>query len=145
MNSKGYIPKDLTFDQMGRDKLISGISSISNAVKSTLGPRGRTVLIESTDHLQGITVTKDGVTVANSIYLDDPIENLAIQMMKDAASRTASSAGDGTTTAIVLTEAIVKCGTNELLADIQDDCNITEIIKEIHKQIEIIIKLLVLF
>ena len=59
MNSKGYIPKDLTFDQMGRDKLISGISSISNAVKSTLGPRGRTVLIESTDHLQGITVTKD--------------------------------------------------------------------------------------
>ena len=142
MNSKGYIPKDLTFDQMGRDKLISGISSISNAVKSTLGPRGRTVLIESTDHLQGITVTKDGVTVANSIYLDDPIENLAIQMMKDAASRTASSAGDGTTTAIVLTEAIVKCGTNELLADVQGDCNITEIIKEIPKQIDTIVKIL---
>jgi len=138
MNSKGYIPKDLTFDQEGRDKLISGISSISKAVKSTLGPRGRTVLIESTDHLNGITVTKDGVTVANSIYLDDPIENLAIQMMKDAASRTASSAGDGTTTAIVLTEAIVKTGMDK----IDDDCNVSEVIKEIHKEIGIVLDVL---
>jgi len=140
MNNKGYIPKDLTFDQEGRDKLISGISSISKAVKSTLGPRGRTVLIESADHLQGITVTKDGVTVANSIYLDDPIENLAIQMMKDAASRTAASAGDGTTTAIVLTEAIVKCGLKEL--EFEDDCNITEIIKHINKEIQVILEVL---
>jgi len=136
MNNKGYIPKDLTFDQEGRDKLISGISSISKAVKSTLGPRGRTVLIESTDHMSGITVTKDGVTVANSIYLDDPIENLAIQMMKDAASRTASSAGDGTTTAIVLTEAIVSVGMEML----DKDHNVTEVIKYINEIIKTVIK-----
>lgn len=136
MNNKGYIPKDLTFDQEGRDKLISGISSISKAVKSTLGPRGRTVLIESTDHLSGITVTKDGVTVANSIYLDDPIENLAIQMMKDAASRTASSAGDGTTTAIVLTEAIVSSGMKLLTKE----HNVTEVIRFINEEVQNVIQ-----
>ena len=127
--NKSYIPKDLSFDNEGRKKLISGISKISKAVKSTLGPRGRTVLIESPDHLAGITVTKDGVTVANSIFLDDPIENLAIQMMKDAATRTAQSAGDGTTTAIVLTEAIVQAG--QML--LKKDHNITEVIKHINK------------
>ena len=127
--NQSYISKDLTFDNEGRSKLISGISKISKAVKSTLGPRGRTVLIESPDHLAGITVTKDGVTVANSIFLDDPIENLAIQMMKDAASRTAQSAGDGTTTAIVLTEAIVNAGERLL----NKDHNITEVIKHINK------------
>jgi chaperonin GroEL len=127
--NKSYIPKDLSFDNEGRKKLISGISKISKAVKSTLGPRGRTVLIESPDHLAGITVTKDGVTVANSIFLDDPIENLAIQMMKDAATRTAQSAGDGTTTAIVLTEAIVQAG--QML--LKKDNNITEVIKHINK------------
>ena len=71
---------------------------------------GNTVLIESPHHTHGITVTKDGVTVAKSIQLLDPVENLAVQMMKEAADRTASEAGDGTTTAIVITEAIVKEG-----------------------------------
>jgi chaperonin GroEL len=126
---QSYIPKDLTFDNEGRSKLIKGISKISKAVKSTLGPRGRTVLIESPEHLAGITVTKDGVTVANSIFLDDPIENLAIQMMKDAASRTAQQAGDGTTTAIVLTEAIVNAGETHLTPE----HNVTEVIKYINK------------
>jgi len=129
---QSYIPKDLTFDNEGRSKLISGITKISKAVKSTLGPRGRTVLIESPDHLAGITVTKDGVTVANSVFLDDPIENLAIQMMKDAASRTAQSAGDGTTTAIVLTEAIVNSGQKHL----KKEHNVTEVIKHINKYSE---------
>ena len=64
MNEQGYIPKDLSFDDDAREKLISGISKISNAVKSTLGPQGQTVLIESGEHTQGLTVTKDGVTVA---------------------------------------------------------------------------------
>ena len=122
---RSYIPKDLTFDNEGRSKLISGITKISKAVKSTLGPRGRTVLIESPDHVAGITVTKDGVTVANSIFLDDPIENLAIQMMKVAAGRTAQSAGDGTTTANVLTEASVNSG-EKLLTKDQD---VTKVIK----------------
>lgn len=107
MQENGYSPKNLTFDDEGRQKLISGISKISHAVKSTLGPRGQTVLIESQEHTHGITVTKDGVTVAKSIDLLDPIENLAVKIMKQAADKTATDAGDGTTTAIVLTEALV--------------------------------------
>ena len=108
--SGGYSPKDLHFGADAQSKLISGITKMSNAVKSTLGPMGNTVLIESPQHTHGITVTKDGVTVAKSIQLLDPVENLAVQMMKEAADRTASEAGDGTTTAIVITEAIVKEG-----------------------------------
>ena len=135
MKSQGYIPKDLSFDDEARHKLIQGITKISKAVKSTLGPLGKTVLIESADHLQGITITKDGVTVAQSVFLDDPIENLAIQMMKDAAGRTANTAGDGTTTAIVLTEAIVKAGQEY----IEKGSNVAEIIRCINKCIEKII------
>ena len=82
MQDQGYIPKDLSFDDEAREKLISGISKISNAVKSTLGPQGQTVLIESAEHTQGLTVSKDGVTVARSVFLMDPIENLAVRMMK---------------------------------------------------------------
>ena len=110
MNQTGYSPKDLHFDQAGRQKLISGISKMASAVKSTLGPGGNTVVIESPHHTHGITVTKDGVTVAKAIDLIDPVENLAVKMMREAADRTATSAGDGTTTAIVLTEALVKAG-----------------------------------
>jgi len=112
--SGGYSPKDLHFADEARSKLISGISKMAKAVKSTLGPMGNTVLIESNQHTHGITVTKDGVTVAKSIQLLDPVENLAVQMMREAASRTAANAGDGTTTAIVLTEALVEKG-SELL------------------------------
>ena len=95
-------PKQLHFDSDGREKLLSGITQIAKAVKSTLGPRGNTVLIESQEHTHGITVTKDGVTVAKSIFLLDAVENLAVRIMKEAADKTATSAGDGTTTAIVL-------------------------------------------
>ena len=101
------ILKDLYFDGV---KLVSGIEQLARAVKSTLGPSGQTVLIESPNHTHGITVTKDGVTVAKAIELVDPIENLAVRMMKEAADRTASEAGDGTTTSIVLAEALVKGG-----------------------------------
>lgn len=94
-NQQGYSPKDLRFGEEGRKKLVSGIVKMSKAVKSTLGPSGNTVLIESPEHTHGITVTKDGVTVAKSIFLLDPIENLAVRMMKEAADRTATSAGDG--------------------------------------------------
>ena len=108
--TQGYSPKDLHFGDGGRQKLIRGISQLSRAVKSTLGPGGNTVLIESLHHTHGITVTKDGVSVAKSIELIDPVENLAVRMMKEAAERTATSAGDGTTTAIVLTESLVMGG-----------------------------------
>tara|TARA_R100000479_G_scaffold65092_1_gene31033 strand:- start:788 stop:2398 length:1611 start_codon:yes stop_codon:yes gene_type:complete len=105
--TSSFTPKDLVWDDEGRRKLTEGITKLSKAVKSTLGPSGNTVLIESEAHTHGITVTKDGVTVAKSIDLLDPVENLAVRMMKEAAEKTANLAGDGTTTAIVLTEAIV--------------------------------------
>lgn len=136
METQGYIPKQLSFDDEARQKLIKGITSISKAVKSTLGPLGKTVLIESPNHTAGITITKDGVTVAQSVFLDDPIENLAIQMMKDAASRTANTAGDGTTTAIVLTEALVMAGQDTL----SEKTNHTEVIKYINTLTKTVIK-----
>jgi len=136
MKEQGYIPKDLSFDGEAREKLISGISKISKAVKSTLGPRGQTVIIESSDHLQGLTVTKDGVTVAKSIFLDDPIENLAVRMVKQASEKTANVAGDGTTTAIVLTEALVKAG----MKWIKPYHNIFDLINGIRYDSEVILK-----
>jgi len=126
----------LHFGKDGQSKLISGITKLSNAVKSTLGPMGNTVLIESPNHTHGITVTKDGVTVAKSIQLLDPVENLAVQIMKEAADRTASEAGDGTTTAIVLTEALVKKGV-ELIGP-KD--NKTDILRELVSLSEGVIK-----
>ena len=80
--NQGFSPKEFRFGNDGRDKLISGITQLSNAVKSTLGPQGNTVLIESQEHIGGITVTKDGVTVAKSISLLDPVENLAVGRRK---------------------------------------------------------------
>ena len=125
--SGGYSPKELHFDKSARDKLVSGIKKIAKCVKSTLGPMGQTVLIESQEHLKGITVTKDGVTVAKSISLIDPVENLAVRMMREAAEKTATHAGDGTTTSIVLTEAIVL----QALDIIDSEPDKTGILKEI--------------
>jgi len=120
-----YSPKDLVFAEAGRTKLIAGITKIAAAVKSTLGPSGNTVLIESPHHLHGITVTKYGVTVAKAVDLLDPVENLAVKMMKEAADKTATNAGDGTTTAIVLTEALVLGG----LEHIAEGVNRTEVLR----------------
>ena len=130
-----YIPKNLDFGDEGRKKLNQGITKISQAVKSTLGPRGRTVLIESTNHLGGLIITKDGVTVANDFFLDDAVENLSAQMMKEAARKTANTAGDGTTTAIVLTEAIVTAGNKY----INSKNNVSEVVKYINKYSEIVV------
>lgn len=122
---QSYSPKDLFFGGVGREKLVKGVTKMARAVKSTLGPNGNTVLIESIHHTNGLTVTKDGVTVAKSIELLDPVENLAVRMMKEAADRTATSAGDGTTTAIVLTEALVLGG----LEYITQGVNRTEVLR----------------
>lgn len=135
MNESGYTPKNLKFGKEGRDKLINGIKTISSAVKSTLGPSGQTVLIESPHHTHGITVTKDGVTVAKAVSLIDPVENLAVRMMKEASDRTASSAGDGTTTAIVLTEALVLNG-----MELIDDTNKTEVLRDMVRITEDVVK-----
>jgi len=134
--SGGYSPKDLHFGKDGQSKLISGITKLSDAVSSTLGPMGNTVLIESPQHTHGITVTKDGVTVAKSIQLLDPVENLAVQMMKEAADRTAAEAGDGTTTAIVITQGIVRAG----LEKIKPQDNKTQILRDIVKASEKVIE-----
>ena len=127
-DNSGYTPKDLVFGDEGRERLIDGIKKIAAAVKSTLGPGGNTVLIESPHHTHSITVTKDGVTVAKAVDLFDPVENLAVRMMKEAAERTATSAGDGTTTSIILTEAMVLEGTSRLTPDV----NRTMVLKELH-------------
>jgi chaperonin GroEL len=122
------IVKEIHFGDDGQKKLKSGIKKIAGAVKSTLGARGRTVLIESENHVGGITVTKDGVTVAKSINLYDPTENLAVIMMRQAADKTATVAGDGTTTSIVLAEAIIDAADNY----ISPDHNVTEVIRKIN-------------
>jgi chaperonin GroEL len=99
--------KQVFLDEKGRKELKKGINQISDAVASTLGPCGQTVLLESENHIGGVTVTKDGVTVAKNINLYNPVQNLAVQLVREAASKTAISAGDGTTTSIVLTRAIM--------------------------------------
>jgi chaperonin GroEL len=126
-NQQSYSPKDLFFGDTGRRKLVTGVQKMARAVKSTLGPGGNTVVLESLNHTHGLTVTKDGVTVAKSIELLDPVENLAVRMMKEAADRTATAAGDGTTTAIVLTEALVMSG----LEYITDGVNRTEVLRHL--------------
>ena len=127
INETMYSPKELQFGENGRTKLIRGVMKMSAAVKSTLGPGGNTVLIESPNHTHGLTVTKDGVTVAKAVDLIDPVENLAVKMMKEAAERTATSAGDGTTTAIVLTEALVLNGQKY----IKPEHNRTEVLRQL--------------
>ena len=86
-----FTPKNIVFDDEGRSKLRDGITKMSSAVKSTLGPSGQTVIIESENHTHGITVTKDGVTVAKSIHLIDAVENLAVRIMREASERTSTT------------------------------------------------------
>lgn len=100
--------KDVLFGDDARSKLVTGVNTLANAVRTTLGPKGRNVVIQKA--FGGPTVTKDGVSVAKEIELEDPVENMGAQMIKQVASRTADNAGDGTTTATVLAQAIVKEG-----------------------------------
>ena len=99
------------FDNQAREDLLKGVNILADAVKITMGPRGRNVVIEVPGHHP--IVTKDGVTVAKSINLSDQFLNLGVQMIKEAASRTADSAGDGTTAATVLSQAIFSEGLNQ--------------------------------
>jgi chaperonin GroEL len=131
-------PKELHFDKQGREKLLEGITKMSKTVKSTLGPLGNTVMMESMNHTRGMIITKDGVTVAKEIEFEDPVENLAVKMMKEASDRTATSAGDGTTTAIVLTEAIIKEGMR--LIDREPNINTSQLARDISKISENVIK-----
>src|SRR5271157_5855018 len=100
--------KQLTYSDEARQKLLAGVSKLARAVRSTLGPRGRNAVLDK--GWGSPNVTKDGVTVAEEIELKDPYENMGAQLVKEAASKTSDVAGDGTTTATVLAEAIYREG-----------------------------------
>src|SRR6186997_1435999 len=104
--------KELYFNVDARAALKRGVDQLAEAVKVTLGPKGRNVIIDK--KFGAPSVTKDGVTVAKEIELEDPIENMGAQMTKEVASKTADQAGDGTTTATVLAQAIVGPGLKAL-------------------------------
>ncbi len=106
--------KEINFDVEARDKLKAGVDALANAVKVTLGPKGRNVVIGK--KFGAPQVTKDGVSVAKEVELKDPIENMGAQMVKEVASKTADIAGDGTTTATVLAQAIINAGLKNVAA-----------------------------
>lgn len=106
--------KEIVFDVEARERLKAGVDALANAVKVTLGPKGRNVVIEK--KFGAPHVTKDGVSVAKEIELKDPIENMGAQMVKEVASKTADIAGDGTTTATVLAQAIITAGLKNVAA-----------------------------
>ena len=106
--------KDVKFSQDARERMLRGVDILANAVKVTLGPKGRNVVIEKS--FGAPRITKDGVTVAKEIELEDKFENMGAQMLKEVASKTADLAGDGTTTATVLAQAIVREGAKSVAA-----------------------------
>src|SRR5690348_2723544 len=106
--------KEVKFSVEARDKMLRGVDVLANAVKVTLGPKGRNVILDKS--FGAPRVTKDGVTVAKEIELDDKFENMGAQMVREVASKSADAAGDGTTTATVLAHAIVREGAKSVAA-----------------------------
>src|SRR5947208_15546924 len=106
--------KQLIFDEAARQSLLLGVEQLSRAVKATLGPKGRNVVIDK--KFGSPTVTKDGVTVAKEIELADACENMGAQMVREVASKTSDTAGDGTTTATLLAQAIYREGAKNVAA-----------------------------
>jgi chaperonin GroEL len=130
--------KDILFDLEAREKLKAGVDALANAVKVTLGPKGRNVVIGK--KFGAPHITKDGVTVAKEIELKDPMENMGAQMVKEVASKTADIAGDGTTTATVLAQAIITAGLKNVAAGANPmdlkrgiDKAVTEVVKNLKK------------
>jgi chaperonin GroEL len=130
--------KDIKFDQDARGKLLNGINGLANAVRVTLGPKGRNVIIEKS--FGSPTITKDGVTVAKEVEFEDKFENMGAQMVKEVASKTSDVAGDGTTTATVLAQAIFREGSKLVVAGINPmelkrgiEAAVVAIIKELEK------------
>src|SRR3954463_14806610 len=106
--------KDVKFNVDARDRLLRGVDTLANAVKVTLGPKGRNVVLSKS--WGAPRITKDGVTVAKEIELSDRFENMGAQMVKEVATRTSDMAGDGTTTATVLAQSIVREGAKAVAA-----------------------------
>ncbi|HSZ54878.1 MAG TPA: chaperonin GroEL [Tepidisphaeraceae bacterium] len=125
--------KRIEFDQAARESLLRGVRKLARAVKVTLGPSGRNVVLEKS--FGAPTVTKDGVTVAKEIELDDPYENMGAQMVKEVASKTSSVAGDGTTTATVYAEAIFAEG----MRNIASGANPAQVQKGIHLAVDALV------
>ena len=125
--------KEINFNIDARNGLKRGVDALANAVKVTLGPKGRNVVIEKS--FGGPSITKDGVSVAKEIELEDPIENMGAQMVKEVASKTNDLAGDGTTTATVLAQAIVTEG----LKNVAAGANPLDIKKGIDKSVEVLV------
>jgi chaperonin GroEL len=135
--------KDIKFDVDARDGLKRGVDALANAVKVTLGPKGRNVVIGKA--FGGPAITKDGVSVAKEIELEDPLENMGAQMVKEVASKTNDLAGDGTTTATVLAQAIVKEGLKNVAAGANPmdlkrgiDKAVTAIVADLAKQSQVV-------
>src|SRR5271156_445608 len=106
--------KQISFDESARKSLLEGVTKLAAAVKATLGPRGRNAVLDK--GWGSPTVTKDGVSVAEEIELSNKFENVGAQLVKEAASKTSDVAGDGTTTATVLAEAIYSAGVKNVIA-----------------------------
>src|SRR6476661_8126339 len=108
------MPKDIVYREDARSAILRGVNALADAVKVTLGPKGRNVVIDK--KFGSPTITKDGVTVAKEIDVPDPIENLGARMVREVASKTSDVAGDGTTTATVLAQAIIREGAKNVAA-----------------------------
>src|SRR5918911_960113 len=106
--------KQIVYSENSRQAILRGVNQLADAVKVTLGPKGRNVVLEK--KFGGPTITKDGVTVAKEIELKDPLENMGAQMVREVASKTSDVAGDGTTTATVLAQAIYREGVKTVAA-----------------------------
>lgn len=135
--------KEISFDRDAREKLRSGVDALANAVKVTLGPKGRNVVIQKS--FGAPQITKDGVTVAKEIELEDAVENMGAQMVKEVASKTADAAGDGTTTATILAQAMINAGLKNVTAGANPmdlkrgiDKATKEVIKHLEGQSEVI-------
>jgi len=126
--------KDIKYSQKAREAILRGVDTLADAVKVTLGPRGRNVILEKT--FGSPTITKDGVTVAKEIELEDRFENMGAQMVKEVASKTSDVAGDGTTTATVLAQAIYKEGSKLVAAGV----NPMAIKRGIEKAVEAVVE-----
>ena len=126
--------KKIQFDVEAREGLKKGVDALANAVKVTLGPKGRNVIIGKS--FGGPQITKDGVTVAKEIELEDPLENMGAQMVKEVASKTNDLAGDGTTTATILAQAIVKEG----LKNVTAGANPMDLKRGVDKAVEVVVK-----
>ncbi|MCB0704231.1 MAG: chaperonin GroEL [Saprospiraceae bacterium] len=126
--------KNISFNTDARDKLKAGVDALANAVKVTLGPKGRNVVIQKS--FGAPQITKDGVTVAKEVELEDSVENMGAQMVKEVASKTADIAGDGTTTATVLAQAMIGAGLKNVVAG----ANPMDLKRGIDKAVEVVIE-----